>query len=140
MIVYHNLYVYSGSVITAPFWWKGLFINSQTRPLHSNEGNQTTLRALTRNHPEGWKLQGHVSAITTKYLTYRIANSHPFEDTLSPVAAILCTGRPDVIRKEAWSFYRTISGIHLCWELEEPDGPKGHRPGRRRPPSTTIGP
>ena len=28
-------------------------------------------------------------------------------------------------RKEAWSFYRTISGVHLCWELEEPKGPKG---------------
>ena len=33
-----------------------------------------------------------------------------------------------MIRKEAWSFYRTISGVRLCWELEEPEGPKGpHR-------------
>ena len=24
-----------------------------------------------------------------------------------------------MIRKEAWSFYRTISGVPLCWELEE---------------------
>ena len=31
----------------------------------------------------------------------------------------------DVIRKEAWSFYRTSSGVRLCWELEEPKGPKG---------------
>jgi len=31
----------------------------------------------------------------------------------------------DVIRKEAWSFYRKISGVSLCWELEEPKGPKG---------------
>ena len=30
-----------------------------------------------------------------------------------------------VIRKEAWSFYRIISGVRLCWELEEPKGPKG---------------
>ena len=30
-----------------------------------------------------------------------------------------------MIRKEAWSFYRTISGVRLCWELEEPEGPKG---------------
>jgi len=30
----------------------------------------------------------------------------------------------DVIRKEAWPFYRTISGVRLCWELEEPKGPK----------------
>ena len=36
-----------------------------------------------------------------------------------------CTGELDVIRKEAWSFYRTISGVRLCWELEEPRGPKG---------------
>ena len=32
-----------------------------------------------------------------------------------------------MIRKEAWSFYRTISGVRLCWELEEPKGPKGLR-------------
>ena len=31
----------------------------------------------------------------------------------------------DVIRKEAWLFYRTIFGVRLCWELEEPKGPKG---------------
>ena len=37
---------------------------------------------------------------------------------------ILCTGAPDVIRKEAWSFYMTIFGVRLCWELEEPKGPK----------------
>ena len=42
-----------------------------------------------------------------------------------PSAAILCTGAPDVIRKEAWPFYRTSSGVRLCWELEEPKGPKG---------------
>ena len=40
-------------------------------------------------------------------------------------AAILCTGGADVIRKEAWSFYRTSSGVRLCWELEEPKGPEG---------------
>jgi len=33
-------------------------------------------------------------------------------------------GGLDVIRKEAWPFYRTISGVRLCWELEEPKGPK----------------
>ena len=37
----------------------------------------------------------------------------------------LCTGGPDVIRKEAWPLYRTISGVRLCWELEEPKGFKG---------------
>ena len=31
----------------------------------------------------------------------------------------------DVIRKEAWSFYRIISGVHLCWELEKPKRPQG---------------
>ena len=33
-------------------------------------------------------------------------------------------GGPDVIRKEAWP-YRTISGVRLCWELEESKEPKG---------------
>ena len=37
---------------------------------------------------------------------------------------IVCSGGLDVIRKEAWSFYRTISGVCLCWELEKPKGPK----------------
>ena len=31
----------------------------------------------------------------------------------------------NVIRKEAWLFCRTSSGVRLCWELEEPKGPKG---------------
>ena len=39
-------------------------------------------------------------------------------------AAILCTGGPGVIRKEAWRFYRTIAGVRLCRELEERKGPK----------------
>ena len=53
-------------------------------------------------------------------------NSHPFEDTLlDGSVAILCTGGPDVIRKEAWSFYRTSSGVRLCWELGDPKGPTG---------------
>ena len=34
-------------------------------------------------------------------------------------------GGADVIQKEAWPFYRTISGVRLCWELEEPKGSKG---------------
>ena len=29
-----------------------------------------------------------------------------------------------MIRKEAWSFYITSYGVRLCWELEEPKGPK----------------
>jgi len=40
-------------------------------------------------------------------------------------AATLCTGGLDVIRKEAWPFYRTSSGVRLWWELKEPKGPKG---------------
>ena len=47
------------------------------------------------------------------------------EEPSAGSAAILCTGGPDVIRKEAWPFYRTISGVRLCWELEEPEGSKG---------------
>ena len=30
-----------------------------------------------------------------------------------------------MIRKAAGPFYRTISGVRLCLELEEPQGPKG---------------
>ena len=53
-------------------------------------------------------------------------NSHPFEDyPLAGSAAILCTGGLAVIPKEAWPFYRTISGVRLCWEVEQPEGPKG---------------
>ena len=33
-------------------------------------------------------------------------------------AQIRLAGGPDMTRKEAWSFYRTISGVRLCWELE----------------------
>ena len=41
-------------------------------------------------------------------------SSHPFGDTLfAGSAAILCTGGLDIIRKEAWSFYKTISGVCL---------------------------
>ncbi|KAJ1495674.1 hypothetical protein T484DRAFT_1875478 [Baffinella frigidus] len=47
------------------------------------------------------------------------------DPSLRERACMLCTGGPDVIRKEAWPFYRTISGVRLCWELEEPKGPKG---------------
>ena len=39
-----------------------------------------------------------------------------------------CTWGLDVIRKEAWPFYRTISGVRLCWELEDSKGPKGLSP------------
>ena len=48
------------------------------------------------------------------------------------------TGGPDVIRKEAWPCYRTISGVRLCWELEEPKGTKAggelSKLGRRQQP------
>ena len=46
------------------------------------------------------------------------------------------TGGVDVIQKEAWSFYRTLSGVRLCWELEEPQGPKETRSSR---PSSRLG-
>ena len=39
--------------------------------------------------------------------------------------AIPLNGGPDVIRKEARPFCRTRSGVHLCRELKEPQGPKG---------------
>ena len=48
-------------------------------------------------------------------------------ECLAGSAAILCAGGLDVIRKEAWPFYRTSSGDSLCWELEEPKGPTESR-------------
>ena len=33
-------------------------------------------------------------------------------------------GSLNVTRKEAWLFCRTSFGVRLCWELEEPKGPK----------------
>ena len=47
---------------------------------------------------------------------------------LAGSAAILFAGGLDVIRKEAWPFYRTSSGVRLCWELKEPKGPKVPNP------------
>jgi len=44
---------------------------------------------------------------------------------LAGSATILCIGGLDSIRKDAWPFYRTISGARLYWVLEEPKGPKG---------------
>ena len=39
-----------------------------------------------------------------------------------------------MIRKVAWPFYRTISGVRLYWELEEPKGPKSIRHSIRDEP------
>ena len=43
-------------------------------------------------------------------------------------------GGLDVNQKEAWSFYRAISGVRLCWELENPQeqGGCGKNEGGRR--------
>ena len=65
------------------------------------------------------------------------ANSHPDDgcsldapslNGIRPAPLMLpCgTGGPDVIRKEAWSCYKTISSVRLCWELEKSEGAKGH--------------
>ena len=43
---------------------------------------------------------------------------------LEPLTGKIGVSAADVIRKEAWPFYTTISGVRLCWELEEPKGPK----------------
>ena len=57
-------------------------------------------------------------------------NSHarlriPFSQFLPRSFAPGCL---NVIRKEAWLFCRTSSGVRLCWELEEPKGPQGLNP------------
>ena len=76
-----------------------------------------------------------------KALTWYLANwvppnmardnswSHAFSSFQRPCLSVNedvgLPGVPDVIRKEACPFYRTSSGVRLCWELEEPKGPKG---------------
>ena len=57
--------------------------------------------------------------------TSLIRDQSPLQDPPRTLGIILCTGGPGMIRKEAWPFYRTISGVRLCWELEKPQGPKG---------------
>ena len=42
-----------------------------------------------------------------------------------PRSSLSSTGGLDVIRKEAWPFYRTSSGVRLFWQLAEPKRPKG---------------
>ena len=60
---------------------------------------------------------------------------------LRNIALSSTTGGLDAIRKEAWSFYRTISGARLCWELEEPKGPTGvpHLQEKAPPKDPTVG-
>ena len=43
-----------------------------------------------------------------------------------------------MIRKEAWPFYRTISGVRLCWELEEPKEPGGWTHGFQNRPFSSL--
>ena len=50
--------------------------------------------------------------------------SRPAYQCSNPAPARSRTQRP-CFRKQAWPFYRTISGVRLCWELEEPTGPEG---------------
>jgi len=56
-----------------------------------------------------------------EYILDRNYSEHP----LGIRGRSLPTGGLDVIRKEAGPSYITISGVRLCWELEEPKGPKG---------------
>ena len=67
-----------------------------------------------------------VSIFASSSCTPVLSCDHPFEDyPFAGSAAIFCTGGPGVIQKEAWPFYKTIPGVRVCWELEEPEGPKG---------------
>jgi len=55
------------------------------------------------------------------------------QNTKAPPKRSSAPGGLNVIRKEAWLFCRTSSGVRLCWELEEPKGPKGPKAARREP-------
>ena len=45
--------------------------------------------------------------------------------SLCSLRSFTTKGFLDVIQKEAWPFYRSSSGVRLCWELEKPQEPKG---------------
>jgi hypothetical protein len=64
---------------------------------------------------------GPYSSLTLRTLRWREGRKRRFGGT-----APFTQGGLDVIRKEAWPSYRTSSGVRLCWELEEPKGPKGN--------------
>ena len=55
----------------------------------------------------------------------RLEGGHMLLDTPVPSFDHERNSWSRVIRKEAWSFCRTIAGVRLCWELEEPKGHKG---------------
>ena len=82
------------------------------------------------------KHQGHAFGFTLRAGDAKRPMAHGGSEAVPPLPRIQSSlflplepftprGGLDVIRKEAWSFYRTISGVRLCWELEEPKGPKG---------------
>ena len=50
---------------------------------------------------------------------YRAGKTELFENLDIVHIRLLVGGGLDVIRKEAWPFYRTISGVRQYWELEE---------------------
>ena len=87
--------------------------------------------------------------------TFRFARAAPEAGPSDPEAGPVVPRFSflDVIRKEAWPFYRTSSGVRLCWELEEPKGFKGFsipwrqgrpllpgRPGESRSCAAEAGP
>jgi hypothetical protein len=79
----------------------------------------------------GFRLGGcaHVSTRAFQLADRLRAGAGPTGANPAGSAAILCTGGLDVIRKEAWPFYRTRSGVRLRFVLEEPTGHEGAPPG-----------
>ena len=72
---------------------------------------------LRRVHPEPGP---HKETLGASYYPVRVLGQPKRQARLFP-------RRVDVIRQEAWLFCRTSSGVRLCWELEEPEEPKGKR-------------
>jgi len=77
--------------------------------------------------PTGVEALPRMGALVGRQVAGRAICAQSFQATFSPFG----TGGLEVIRKEAWPFYRTSSGVRLCWELEEPKGPKGQREPER---------
>ena len=76
---------------------------------NGNLGYGERRRGFNTKHHSTKAPKGFVKNLIKKDLNWNLAS---LKD-LKPVTAILCTGGPDVIRKEAWPVHRTISGVRL---------------------------
>ena len=112
-----NLVILHG--VVSPEGWRGSASACRASPASPLNTLPYTL------HPSPYTL--HPTPYTLHPTPYTLRPTVEYEEFVGApnggiqrVPAILCTGGLDLIRKEAWPLYRTISGVRLCWELKEP--------------------